>query len=485
MALRINKNVEAMRAHRNLVTNDTKLGKSLERLSSGMKINAGADGPASLVISENMRAQISGLNEAINNNESAVSLVQTAEGALTEVSRLLIDVRQRAIHAANEGINDDAMLDADQSEIENALAAIDRIAQSTQFGRQKLLDGSKSANGNATGPGLDFVSANTATKDSGNLGFDVIITRKGEKSAIASTAPLTKEMVMAGEKLTIGEGGKEASYTTSESDTVAGAISAFAAAANRAGINVDIQGTEDGRIIIAHNEYGSKHNFQVRSTTAGVLSAQGNMEFNVNNGVDIQGTLNGESAEGDGQLLTGRRGNQTTDGLSIRYSGNEEIPIDSTNGTAVGKVHVSQNGLRFQVGANEGQLVAVNLLDTSSTQMGRRVKNESGFNALADIDVRSGQGAQDSIRLVDRAIEELAANRGSLGAFQKNTLESNLSSLRIASENLSAAESSIRDVDMAEELTNLTKLQILNQSATAQLAQANALPQNVLRLLNY
>ncbi|MBF0239623.1 MAG: flagellin [SAR324 cluster bacterium] len=482
MGLRINTNIDALKSHRFLTNNDTKLSKSLEQLSSGLKINSAADGPASLVISENMRAQISGLDQAISNNESAVSLVQTAEGALTEVSRLLIDVRQRAVHAANEGINDNAMLDADQSEIEQALAAVDRIAQTTQFGQKKLLDGSKSARGNATGTGLEFVSANTATQDSGDDGFEVKVSQLASQATFTSGI-LNNDLIQSGETLTVREGGKVATYTTSKTDTIQGAIGAFSAAAKRSGLDVKIEANDDGSMNITHLNYGSENNFQVQSSSAGVLSQAANQELNVNNGLDIKGTINGESAEGRGQILMGRRGNSITDGLSVRYVGNPELPIDANEGTVVGKVNVKQNALKFQVGANRGQLVSVNLLDTSSTQMARGVRNESGFNALADIDVRSSQGAQDAILLVDKSIEELASNRGALGAFQRNTLESNLSSLRVASENLAAAESSIRDVDMAEELTAFTKNQILTQSATAQLAQANAIPQNVLRLI--
>ena len=484
MGLRVNTNIEAVRAHRNLQINDQKMVKSLERLSSGQKINSAADGPASLVISENMRAQLSGLNQAIDNNETAVTLVQTAEGALTEVSRLLVDIRQRAIHAANDGINDEQMLEADQSEIENALSAVDRIAQTTQFGKQKLLDGSKKASGNTTGYGLEFIGATTATQGSDKTPYTVVLNRAATRSGMLSTGALTQAVINAGETLTIREGGKEASYTTSAKDTVQGAISAFSSAATRAGLNVSITGGPEGQLLIQHNEYGSKYGFQVRSTTAGILSDVANVEKEVNNGLDVKGTINGESTDGNGQVLTGRRGNKMTDGLSIRYIGDASVPLDASNGTKVGEVTVIQNALNFQVGANKDQTVAVNLLDTSSTQMGRRVKNNSGFTSLADIDVRSQQGAQDAISLVDQAIQELSSNRGFLGAFQKNTLESNLSSLRVASENLTAAESSLRDVDMAQELTNLTKYQILNQSATAQLAQANASPHNVLRLLN-
>ena len=145
MSLRVNTNVESLTAHRHILNNDKMLSKSIERLSSGQKINRGADGPAALVISEGMRSQIASLQQAADNNESAISMVQTAEGALNEVSKLLIDMRQRAVAAANIGINDSNMANASQKEIENALDAIDRISENTQFGSKHLLNGSGQA----------------------------------------------------------------------------------------------------------------------------------------------------------------------------------------------------------------------------------------------------------------------------------------------------------------------------------------------------
>ena len=290
MSLRINNNVESLNAHRHLINNDKQLSKSIERLSSGQKINRGADGPASLVISEGMRAQIGSIQQATDNNEAAISLVQTAEGALNEVSKLLVDMRQRAVSAANLGINDQNSVNASQKEIENALEAIDRISNNTQFGSKNLLDGSN-------------------------------------------------------------------------------------------------------------------------------LDAQGN-------------------------------------------------PLVS-----------------FQIGANQGQIASVSLPNVSTNQLAIGVSNDSGFSSLADLDVTTGQGAEDAMGVVDKAIEEIAVARGDLGAFQKNTLESNLTSLRIASENMTAAESTIRDADMAVELAAFTRNQIMTQSATAQLAQANAMPKNVMALL--
>jgi flagellin len=157
MSLRVNTNVPAINTHRNLTINNTEQAKSMERLSSGLKINRGADGPASLVISERLRAQTAGLKQAMDNSEAGISLVQTAEAALDEVSSALINARQLAVHAANEAVNDEFMLRADQQEIDNILSTVNRIARNTQFGSKTLLDGSKGATGVVYGTNQEFV----------------------------------------------------------------------------------------------------------------------------------------------------------------------------------------------------------------------------------------------------------------------------------------------------------------------------------------
>ena len=144
MALRINLNTAALNAHRQLAQTDTALSKSIERLSSGYRINRAADDPAGLVISENLRAQVSGIGKAIQNSGDAVNMIKTAEGALTEVHSLLRTMRDLAVHTANTGANDDASIAADQSQITELLAALDRISTNTQFGTKVLLDGSAS-----------------------------------------------------------------------------------------------------------------------------------------------------------------------------------------------------------------------------------------------------------------------------------------------------------------------------------------------------
>ena len=161
MSLRVNHNMSAINAHRSVVRNADAQAKTMEKLSSGLKINRAADSPAQLQISENLRAQSAGLNQAIDNSEMAVSLMQTAEGALDEVSSALVQARQLAIHAGNEGANDPLMLEADQSEINNILEQINRIATSTQYGHNYLLDGSRAGNGVTTGKNLEFVDAST------------------------------------------------------------------------------------------------------------------------------------------------------------------------------------------------------------------------------------------------------------------------------------------------------------------------------------
>jgi len=306
MSLRINNNIESMNAHRSLLMNDRALSKSLERLASGQKVNRAADDPAALVISEHMRAQVSGMEQAIRNNEVAISLVQTAEGSMNEISSILVSLRQRAISAANVGASDQDMINANQAEVENGLKSIDRVVSSTQFGHYKLLDGTN--------------AAKTITNEDGSI--------------------------------------------------------------------------------------------------------------------------------------------------------------------------TTQEGLRFHVGPNAEHMASTSIRDMSTNQLGRiivpegELPNKSNFMSLADIDVRDEQGAQDALAIIDQSLTEVATVRGELGAFQKHTLESNLTSLQVAAENMTAAESTIRDTDMAQELATFTRNQIMTQSATAQLAQANAMPQHVLRLLN-
>ena len=485
MSLRVNHNTAAINAHRNLLQNTTAANKTLEKLSSGLKVNRAADGPATLVISEQMRGQISGLTQAIDNSEVGVSMVQTMEANLQEISNQLISMRQLAVHASNEGVNDETMLQADQDELQNSLETITRIATQAQFGNKKLLDGSNGASGSTTGESLSFVGANLKTQDSAEKGFDVKITQNAAKASVTGSAALTDEIIQGGETLTIIENGKTANYTTRADDTLQTAFKNFSSEMKKNGLNIDASMSEAGVMTLTHKEYGSGNRFQVSSSTAGLLSQEAGQIEVSKEGADVKGTINGESASGKGQILTGIEGAQNVDGLQVRIAGKVggEEGIPEGGDVGVGRVYVSQNSLNFQVGANHGQTVGISVDSIRADNMATNVDNDSGYKSLADVDVRNFQGAQDALKMIDDAVTAVAAKRGEIGAFQKNTLESNLNNLRVANENLVSSESVLRDTDMAQEMANYTKTQIMSQAATAMLAQANQSPRSVLELL--
>ena len=501
MNMRINHNVGAINTHRNLQEAQHDLSKTLEKLSSGLDINRASEGPAKLVISEQMRAQIAGLNQAIDNSETAVSLIQTTEANMAEINNLLVSIRQLAIHAANEGVNDEVMLQADQREIDNALHTIDRISKQAQFGTRRLLDGSNGASGSVTGANLEFVGATLETGDSRENGYDVKVTQVATQSSVTGTVALTDALLDAGETITVIENGKMAKYTASDDDTAETMLQNLNNEIARNGLNIEVILSEGNLVTAKHKNYGSDFNFQISSTTAGVLSQEAGMIETTKAGLDIKGTINGESAEGSGQVLTGIRGAKSIEGLSIRYYGDkvgapeaaavdpdaeagDQRPLDILEeGIPVGRVFVAQNSMKFQVGANKDQTVGISIRSANTESLSQGVVNDSGFKSLSDVNVTTFQGAQDTLALVDSAINSITADRGKLGAFQKNTLESNLANLRIQNENLISSESIIRDVDMAQEMAQFTKNQIKTQSATAMLAQANQLPSTVLSLL--
>ncbi len=571
MALRINHNIAALNALRNLNKTDAELSGSLERLSSGQRINRAADGPASLVISEQMRGQIASISQAIQNSEASISMVQTAEASLTEVATLLVSMRQLAIHAANEGANDDKMVAADQFEIENALATIDRIARTSQFGTRVLLDGSNGANGLAVGEGLSFVEASPITRSSPADGYAVNITRPATRAEKVGVRPISLEdlrptdigALVKGFRIMIAEGGKNISFdmeNNSDGDVIRkllGEMDRNPLDFNRSLVERNIRDTivenlqrkadsdnlkieiflrpnEDGQevLVVRHKEFGSAFTFNVGATVPGVLAVEPNRFEEALPGRDVEGTIDDKIAVGNGELLVGAE-DTDVEGLQVHFDSvkmflqrfpkfvadgptiiaNPEIgKVDESkppvpggrllskeeDGEFVlfkweapadvsrepdGFVHVTQNSLAFQVGPTQGQQVKISLIDSKTNRLGTGIDNESGFQSLKEIDVTDSQGAEDAMTLIDDAITRISELRADLGAFQKNTLESNTNNLRISFENLTSAESSMRDADMAEEMSTFTRNKIMMGAGVAMLAQANQTPQTVLQLL--
>jgi len=478
--------MSAVNAHRNVVNNSNAQTKTMEKLSSGLKINRGADSPAQLQISENLRAQASGLRQSIDNSEMAISLMQTAEGALEEVSRALVQARQLAVHAGNEGANDQNMLQADQSEIDNILEQVNRVATSTQYGHNYLLDGSRAGNGVTTGDYLEFVEGGTEAHSSGVGGYNININNAATRATHSGTTALTQGTIDAGEQITISEGGRTVNFLTEKGKSVEQTLNDLESAINDAGLNLDLMreyppGTSSGArqaITLRHKEFGSEHTFQAASNTAGLISSVSNISELIANGTDVSGEMNGEEATGRGQILTGDPGADTVEGIKIRYTG-ETAPQGGNAGT----VTFSQNSLTFQIGAEANQFSEYSLGSIKTNDLGRGEENSSNFDSLAQIKVLNSEQAQDAIRVIDKAIQEVNSSRGEMGAFQKNNLESNITYLRIAHENAVSSESVIRDSDMAAEMAQFTRDQIMSQASISMLAQANQTTMAVLKLL--
>jgi len=353
MPLRINHNIAAINSHRNLIKNTEVQNKNLERLSSGLKINRGADSPAGLIISERMRAQIAGLRQAIDNSETGITMLQTAEGALEEVNRTLINARQLAISSANEAVNDEAMLAANQQEFDDSLRAIDRIASISNYGTKAILDGSMGANGVSSGDNLEFISASEKTKSSPVGGYEVDIKVAATHSTVTAKVALTKGVIDSGEQLTFSEGGKTLNFQTIAGESVETTMNRLEKAVIASGMKIKMlrmpgsASTPDAPQFLKfeHQEFGSQHSFQVGSKTSGVLSAQANVPDTVKNGLNVAGYIGGELGIGKGQVLTGSLPSKVS-GLKIRYTGEQAPPL----GKSAGSVTLSQNSLVFHIG---------------------------------------------------------------------------------------------------------------------------------------
>jgi flagellin len=466
-------NVGALNAQHNLIRSSSKLNTSIERLSSGFKINRGADGPAALVISEKQRAQISGLRAAIDNTEKAVAVVQTAEGALNEINSLLVKVRSLAIDSANTGVNDEDALAANQAEIANALDTINRIANNTQFGEKNLLDGSAGIDGSTTDSDITFLKA---TSDTSPGAYDVVITTAAETANV--TAANTQTGALAQDEILTINGVNVTLNTGLLQSEVVDRINEFT---SQTGVIADIVG---GRTRFRSVEFGSSATIDVQSNivSAGTNDDAGITGVMTDTGVNIGGTIGGNAATGVGTVLTGTAG--LTKGIQLSAGVDIADAAKTVGGggdTAQGSVAIANNSLVFQIGANQYQTVEIAIDSVEAIGLGIGVSTK--FASLNDINVTSADEAQESIGVIDAAIDEITNLRGTLGAFQANTLESTASNMRTTLENTVNAESVIRDTDFAEEISNFTNSQVLVQAGTSVLSSANQSSQLILSLL--
>ena len=394
--MRINSNIMAFNAQRNLATSAMSMGKSIEKLSSGLRINRAADDASGLVISQKLRAQTSGLRQAARNAQDGISVVQTAEGALNEVHSMLNRMRDLAVQASNTGSNDATARGAAQQEFAQLRTEIDRIGITTSFGDVKLLNGSYGVTAaNAVGYDAD----NSTVIGAGNDTFTIDVNGAGAVTVTLDQATYTGDQL-----------------ATEVESKIRSALLAGTAAQ------------------VAHAD-----NISVTSERAGAGAT-----FKI----EVSGLADTETF--------------------VLGAGGETFLTDTNFGAATA---ASGSGGVFQVGANNtaDDQISVSIVSVSAADL-----------SLSSLDLSTDAGA--AIDAIDLAIASVSASRGDLGAVQ-NRFESTIANLLVTSENLSASESRIRDTDVAAEMVEFTRAQILQQAGTAMLGQANAVPQSALRLL--
>ena len=510
--MRIQNNIMAMNAHRSLGINNNSTAKSLEKLSSGFKINRAGDDAAGLAISEKMRAQIKGLETAQANANDGISLIQTAEGALTEVHSMLNRMTELATKSANGTMQDAVDREALQSELKSLSSEIDRIAQGTNFNGINLLDGSM---GNGT-TGVKITAASLTTTGKTNAfsaeisglpeGYTVEIetlagsdTSKGvtakwsdKKLTISltsgSTNPttdkITQEAINSALKnaTTTPEAAKNVSVkisnditfsvksaATSQTGTIAAAKYATVAGTNLTNVEGNSTKIEVTSTKAGVNTNALKIANGASTTVGATTAASGAVSLNLDSDTAY-------TASEINQMLSVAKSNMTVS-FEGSLKGSNLVKGSLTNGAtytlADGAGLSSGGGLELQVGdtADSYQKVSVQVDDMGVDGLG-----------LAGIDLSTQSGAADALKTIKDAINTVSTNRANLGALQ-NRLEHTVNNLSVTTENMTAAESRIRDVDMAKEMMNFTKNNILSQAAQAMLAQANQQPQGVLQLL--
>ena len=526
----INHNMNALNAHRNMNVNNTAAGKSMEKLSSGLRINRAGDDAAGLAISEKMRGQIRGLTQASRNASDGISMIQTAEGALNETQNILQRMRELSVQSSND-TNTAADRQSIQKEIEQLTEEIDRIGNNTEFNTQSLLKGDGSNKLEASGidipkmvAGADQITneakitikasdsatqhtiklelngqavtvdftgtatgnskaADNAAKIAEQLqkSIDENALLNGQYKVSVSSDTVTLEAVKGGEfegskgniKLKVAAQGGDTINDETETKTPMTAAGATAmgktTAATAASVTIDLNDAATKK----DNLYGTGitiGNTQIEFYDASEGQYNGNAV-----GVDISTVTDGEDLV---DAIIKQAGNKI-EGATIAKdaNANNKLVISSTTTGANSKVKVEDGAKNegfeatFQVGANSNQTISISIGDMRAEALG-----------VKTVDLTTAEGSQEATATIQAAIEKVSTERAGLGAVQ-NRLEYTISNLDNTTENLTSAESTLRDVDMAKEMMTFSKNNILNQAAQAMLAQANQQPQNVLSLL--
>jgi len=478
MALTVNTNIASLTAQRNLTASQGDLSTSLQRLSSGLRINSARDDAAGLAISERFTAQIRGLNQGVRNANDGISLAQTAEGALKEVTNNLQRIRELAVQSAN-ATNSSSDRAALKAEADQLVAEIDRVAINTKFNGINLLNGTFTsqafqvgADAGETVSVASITSATTSSLGAFNQATDVVTS--GSTASDGSNLSINGTFIIAssadGSNSTDDDSSAKAIVAAINATGING-VSATADATTLNGATATNNGTAGDTLSLTIN------GVSIAATTSTGVGATDAATLVSN--INLQSAATGVTAEYDttnGVVLTAADGRNIT---TIVTSNDE-----STNGTVVADFGMAASttgrgdytitstaaaGITYGTAANFGTGAVNQTLSLTGT-------------AINAIDISSASGASTAITSIDAAIATISSTRSDLGSYQAR-FESVVANAQTAAENLSASRSRIMDADFAQETAQLTKSQILQQSGIAMLAQANSIPQNVLALL--
>ena len=467
---RINTNVASIVAQRILTKQNERLNVSLQRLSTGLRINAGRDDPAGLIASEVMRAEKRAIQAAQTNIGRAVNVVAVAESGLSEITNLLNDLEDLTDRSSNaSGISDDEAA-ANQQEIDSILASINRIANSTQLQGRKVLNGD-----------LAYTTSGVSTAQIAHLQLNAVRIPEGGSRAVAIDVTQAASLAvvsytggsLGATPVTIEVAGKLGiERLTLASATLSQVRDAINQSTNLTGVSASIASAV---LRIQSTEYGSAQFVRVRVLDSGTFTMAGSGE---DYGQDVKVNLNGQTITGTGLDVNARTAILDAD---ITLAATFATDASSTPAT----FGVTGGGAQFMIAPtlDLNAQASIGLSNIATTSLGDGnigylyTLGSGETNAVGEKNFFAAQ------RIVRNALSQVASLRGRLGSFQKNTLDTTANSLAIQYENVSAAESSIRDTNFAEETSNLTRQQILVQSATMVLRLANAQPQQILALL--
>jgi flagellin len=461
--MRLNHNTLAYAAMNNLNTINNNLTTSMERLSSGYKINKSSDDPAAKAISQTMQAQIRGLERAELNANDGISLIQTADGALNEIHSVLERMRELAVQAANDTY-DETDRDSMQDEIDQLKSELDSISNTTNFNGRNLLNGELNKKG-YTDKSFLKVTEIAGGVEPGEYGITI---SKAGTQAVGSIKTMADNAVVSADQagiLTIND----FEINISAGMTGKEVNEAIRDATSKIGIDYDnATGT------LTTQEYGSKQSITVKASNSGLeslLGADGTTTYGSNATASFT-TSSGKRVGFSDTATIDTQGNRITvtdkNGFEMVYDIADTSAVGSSQ--KVGITVLSAGPMVFQIGSNEGQTVNVDIGKTTTDSLG-----------LSNINVYTHKYATSAIESLDAAVNKVSQIRSSLGAYQ-NRLDSVVNNLETANENLTSAISRIIDTDMAEEITEYTQQNVLSQSALQMLTKSNARPEGLLQL---